>query len=120
MWRQHAIDDWNEFQNKKNTPLTATPRVRPQGLVDQQKRMEYSLQIPSRSCPPNTPAEIPAVIPVPVVLSKGKAKGKRAKASSAQVAPPWHQGAQPSTSVSGRGYQHPDPQAWNYGSYWRR
>ena len=116
VWRQHIIDDWTQFQSKKNSPLTATPKVEPQRFVDEQKRLEYSLQMPDRSCPPGTPAEKPDVYSV----AKGKGKGKRTTASSSWEAPSSQQGAQPSASVSGRNYQRPDPQSWNQGSYWRR
>ena len=78
VWRQHIIDDWTQFQSKKNSPLTATPKVKPQRFVDEQKRLEYSLQMPDRNCPPGTPAEKPEVNPV----AKGKGKGVRTTASS--------------------------------------
>ena len=121
VWRQHEIDDWNEFQSKKNTPCTVTPRNKPRMWVDPPRRKEYSSRIPNRGCPPDTPAEIPAAVPVPVGAAKGKSKGKRGKVPDAQAAPPWYQGNQPSSSGSWRGYPTgTDPQAWSPGGSWQR
>ena len=117
VWKQREINDWTDFQHKKNTPCTATPRHRPQIRVTREMRAEYSTRIPIRGCHPDTPAEIPAPIPPPVTAAKGKSKGKRGKAPVAQATPPGYQWTQPSSWGQWRSYpSETDPQAWRSSS----
>ena len=119
IWTQHIIDDWVEFQGKKISSTTATPRIRPQTVVDERMRLEYSLRMPDRMCPPGTPARPQPADPVV------KGKGKGTATSSYRAASSTHRGARAGASSSGsQGYQRPDSQSWTSHSWsqspWRR
>ena len=121
VWKQHIIDDWVEFQAKKVSSATATPGARPQMFVDAQLRLEYSLLMPDRSCPPGRPMRSRPADPVV------KGKGKGTATSSSRAASSTRRGARASASSSGRqGYQRPDSQSWtsehswSQGSHWRQ
>ena len=53
VWKQHKIDDWNEFQANTDNKVTSTPGAKPRFTVTDAMRTAFVERMPERHCPPD-------------------------------------------------------------------